>query len=184
MGRGKLIDPSKLARIFISPQTRAKRTYELLFDSVTRKEFEGRVEITEDVREWEYGIYEGLLTSEIRTSRKERGLDKEKPWDIWHDGCEGGESVEEVSKRLDKLIARIRAIQSPFMHGERGADVVVLAHGHSLRAFAKRWVDFKLEMKLPLMLEPGAVGVLSYEHHKIDEPALLLGFNMGAEKRK
>jgi probable phosphoglycerate mutase len=66
------------------------------------------------------------------------------------------------------------------MHGEKGADVVVIAHGHSLRAFAKRWVGFELGMRLPMMLEPGAVGVLSYEHHRVQEPALLLGVNMGA----
>jgi probable phosphoglycerate mutase len=180
VGLEKLINPSKLARIFISPRTRAKRTYELLFDGATRKELENKVEVTEDIREWEYGMYEGLLTSEIRAGRKERGLDKERPWDIWQDGCEGGESAAEMSKRLDELIARIRAIQSPFMHGERGVDVVVIAHGHSLRAFAKRWAGFELGMRLPLMLEPGAVGVLSYEHHKVDEPALLLGVNMGA----
>jgi sedoheptulose-bisphosphatase len=84
-----------------------------------------------------------------------------------------------MSERLDKLIAQIKAIQGPSMHGERVADVVVIAHGHSLRAFAKRWLGFELGMRLPLMLEPGAVGVLSYEHHKVDEPALLLGVNMG-----
>ncbi len=87
-----------------------------------------------------------------------------------------------MATRLDSLIARIRAIQELFMHGEGPADVVVFGHGHSLRAFAKRWVGFEMGARLPMMLEPGAVGVLSYEHHKIDEPALLLGVNMGGGK--
>jgi probable phosphoglycerate mutase len=65
------------------------------------------------------------------------------------------------------------------MHGEKGVDVVLIAHGHILRAFAKRWIGFELSMPLPMMLEPGAVGVLSYEHHKVDEPAFLLGVGMG-----
>jgi len=65
------------------------------------------------------------------------------------------------------------------MHGEKAVDVVLIAHGHILRAFAKRWIGFALGMRLPMMLEPGAVGVLSYEHHKVDEPAFLLGVNMG-----
>jgi broad specificity phosphatase PhoE len=43
--------------------------------------------------EWGYGLYEGLLTKEIRKERKERGLDTESEWDIWRDGCEGGEYV-------------------------------------------------------------------------------------------
>lgn len=179
VGHGKIIDPSKLAGVFISPRTRAKRTFELLFDEAAREGLEEKVEITEDIREWEYGSYEGLLTAEIRAARKERGLDTERAWDIWHDGCENGESPTELANRLDELIAKIRQIQAPYMNGEEAADVMVIAHGHSLRAFAKRWIGFEMGMRLPLMLEPGAVGVLSYEHHKVNEPALLLGVNLG-----
>lgn len=90
-----------------------------------------RIQITEDIREWEYGRYEGLLTAEIRKIREEQGLDKDSKWDIWRDGCEGGESPDELAKRLDDLIAEIRKIQSPCMHGEKPVDVVIIAHGHS-----------------------------------------------------
>jgi len=144
----------------------------------------GKAEIAEDIREWEYGLYEGLLTSQIRAGRKERGLDIARPWNIWLDGCEGGESAAEVSDRLDRLIERIKRMQGPYMHGEKGVDVVLVAHGHILRAFAKRWIGFDLGTRLPMMLEVGAVAVLSYEHHKVDEPALLLGVNMGAGPEK
>ncbi|KAF4631447.1 hypothetical protein G7Y89_g6683 [Cudoniella acicularis] len=146
------------------------------------KALEGNSEITEDIREWEYGAYEGLLTAQIRAARKEKGLDKERPWNIWVDGCEDGEPAAEVAARLDRVIAKIREIQGPYMHGEKGVDVVLIAHGHILRAFAKRWIGFELSMRLPMMLEPGAVGVLSYEHHKVDEPAFLLGVNMGGNE--
>jgi len=140
------------------------------------------VTVTEDVREWEYGAYEGLMTAQIRAGRKERGLDKDRDWDIWHDGCEEGESPAEVAVRLDRVIAKIKEIQGPYMYGEKSVDVVIIAHGHILRAFAKRWMGFELGMRLPMMLEPGAVGVFSYEHHKVDEPALLLGVNMGSDE--
>jgi broad specificity phosphatase PhoE len=179
VGPGKLIDPSKIVRLFISPRTRARRTYEVLFDGFQGSELENKSEVTEDIREWEYGAYEGLLTAQIRKGRRERGLDKERPWNIWTDGCEDGESAAEVSTRLDRIITRIKEIQGPYMHGEKDIDVVLIAHGHILRAFAKRWIGFELGMRLPMMLEPGAVGVLSYEHHKVDEPAFLLGVNMG-----
>lgn len=182
MGSGKIIDPSRVAHLFISPRTRARRTYELLFDASTQKNLEDKAEITEDIREWEYGAYEGLLTAQIRALRKGLGLDAEKPWNIWESGCEGGESPAEVSRRLDRIIAKIRDIQGPYMHGEMAVDVVLIGHGHILRAFTKRWLGFELSVKLPMMLEPGAVGVLSYEHHKIDEPAFLLGVNMGASE--
>lgn len=179
VGSGKILDPTRIAHIFISPRTRARQTYDILFDEKVRKDLSDRSEVTEDIREWEYGKYEGLLTAQIRAGRKERGLDTERPWDIWYDGCEDGESAGEVSHRLDRIIARIREIQGPYMHGEKGADVVLIAHGHILRAFAKRWIGFELKMRLPMMLEPGAIGVLSYEHHKVNEPAFLLGVNMG-----
>ncbi|KFY07375.1 hypothetical protein V492_07199 [Pseudogymnoascus sp. VKM F-4246] len=185
VGSGKLIDPSKLTRVFISPRTRAQRTYDLLFSDEARASLKEKVEITEDIREWEYGAYEGVTPSNIRKLRKEKGLDTERPWDIWHDGCEDaeGESPIEVATRLDELIAKIKQLQAPCMDGWGApADVVIIAHGHSLRAFAKRWIGFEMGMRLPLMLEPGAVGVLSYEHHRVDEPALLLGVNMGASE--
>lgn len=178
VGTGKLIDPSRLAHLFISPRIRARRTYDLLFDETSRKDLKEKCEITEDIREWDYGLYDGCLTAEVRAARKERGLDTERPWNIWIDGCEEGEAAKEVSDRLDRIIAKIRGIQGPYMHGEKGVDVVLIAHGHILRAFAKRWIGFELAMRLPLMLGPGAVGVLSYEHHKVDEPAFLLGVNM------
>ncbi len=181
-GPGKIIDPSRIARLFVSPRTRARRTFEILFDEKAREELGLKLDITEDIREWEYGAYEGLLTAQIRAARKERGLDKERPWNIWIDGCEDGESAKEVSDRLDRIIKEIKEIQGPYMHGEKAVDIILIAHGHILRAFAKRWIGFELGMKLPMMLEPGAVGVLSYEHHKVDEPAFLLGVNMGGSE--
>lgn len=86
-GAGKLIDPAQLAKIFVSPRKRASQTFDLLTGG------EGPKEITDELAEWEYGLYEGLLTSQIRAARKERGLDQEKEWDIWRDGCEEGEYV-------------------------------------------------------------------------------------------
>jgi probable phosphoglycerate mutase len=139
VGSGKIIDPPRIAQLFISPRIRARRTYELLFDETARRQLGGKVEITEDIREWDYGLYEGILPSDARAGRKERGLDKERPWNIWVDGCEGGESPEEIKTRLDRVIAKIRVIQGPYMKGEKPSDVVIIAHGQILRAFARRW---------------------------------------------
>jgi broad specificity phosphatase PhoE len=84
-GKGKLIDPAQLAKIYVSPRKRASQTFDILTGG------EGPKEVTEELAEWEYGLYEGLLTKQIRAARKERGLDKVKEWDIWRDGCEEGE---------------------------------------------------------------------------------------------
>lgn len=87
VGPGKLLDPSRLKRIFVSPRERAKETFALLlgpnFDLITTS--------TEEIAEWDYGDYEGLKKQEIKDLRKEKGLDKEREWDIRRDGCEGGE---------------------------------------------------------------------------------------------
>ena len=105
IGPGKLLPPDKLAHVFISPLSRAQKTFSLLFceaeEDMKRLEDEGKVTTTNRLREWDYGTYEGLLTKEIRQRRKDRGLDREQEWDIWRDGCEDGEYVHSVRLRHD-----------------------------------------------------------------------------------
>ncbi|TQB77227.1 hypothetical protein MPDQ_004627 [Monascus purpureus] len=184
VGSDRLIVPKKLAHV-------AQRTLELLeigcreklpWQSTRRPESEepirtgARVEITEAIREWDYGEYEGLTSTQIKELREKKG---EEPWDIWKHGCPGGESPQDVIKRLDALIAEIR---SKYHHSDCVAnsdedsksDILVVAHGHILRAFAMRWIGKPLT-DTAFILEAGGVGTLSYEHHNIDEPAILLG---------
>lgn len=180
IGPGRLIDPSRLAHVFISPRVRAQQTFDLLLERKDKEELmqNGKVTTTNELSEWDYGKYEGLLTKEIRARRKERGLDNERSWDIWKDGCEDGESPQQVTDRLDALIQKIHALQEDRMHGEKAADVLLVAHGHLLRAFTKRWLKFPMEFPLSMMMEPGGIGILSYQHHSIDEPAFLLGMGL------
>ena len=102
VGAGKLLDPAKVVRVFVSPRRRAMQTFEQLCagstspgtttmattDAVFAPEM---VTVTEDIAEWDYGDYEGITEGETRVLRKERGLDVERKWDVWRDGCEGGE---------------------------------------------------------------------------------------------
>ncbi|KAJ4400096.1 Sedoheptulose 1,7-bisphosphatase [Didymella pomorum] len=195
VGDDRLIVPSNIAHIYVSPRTRAQRTLELL-DLGCRDRYpwhshpahseteptntldvrtNASIEITESVREWDYGDYEGITSSEVRALRKSRGLNED--WDIWRDGCEGGENPEDVTKRLDELIAELREKYHKGRFGKDGKpnDVLIVAHGHILRAFAARWIGKKLEDNPSLILEAGGVGTLSYEHHSLEEPAILLG---------
>jgi broad specificity phosphatase PhoE len=89
-----------------------------------------------------------------------------------------------VTKRLDALIADLRSKYHKDKFGKDSGhkglkgepnDVLIVAHGHILRAFAARWVGKNLEDNPSLILEAGGVGSLSYEHHSIAEPAILLG---------
>ena len=150
------------------------------------------MQVTEDIREWDYGDYEGLTSAQIKGQREKAG---EKVWDIWRDGCPGGESPADVTKRLDRLIKDIRtrfhdeAIGKP--KGEAPiSDVLLVAHGHILRAFAMRWIGRELTDGVSLLLEgmritistlvrpllktaAGGVGTMSYEHRSLHEPAIL-----------
>ncbi|KAK4222350.1 Sedoheptulose 1,7-bisphosphatase [Podospora fimiseda] len=189
VGNDRLIVPGKLAHIYVSPRKRAQRTLELL--NIVDKDSlpwgnhgqcepkpgfacAAKVQITEDIREWDYGDYEGITSPEIRELRKNQGLDDH--WDIWRDGCPGGETPHDIKNRLDRLIEDIRQRwHSPAMDGSRDGDVLIVAHGHILRAFAQRWAGKELHDGPTFLLEAGGVGTLSYEHHNIKEPAILLG---------
>jgi len=195
IGDDRLIVPKNLAHIYVSPRKRAQKTLELLYLGCRKKmpwqeqrthsdadiRTEANVEITDDIREWDYGDYEGVTSAQIHEMRKKQGIGgPDGAWDIWSEGCPGGESPSDVTERIDRLITEIRekyhapAIGKPKGHAPPG-DVLLVAHGHILRAFAMRWAGMKLPSGPMFLLEAGGVGTLSYEHHSIREPAILLG---------
>ncbi|OAP55439.1 hypothetical protein AYL99_10412 [Fonsecaea erecta] len=209
VGDDRLIVPKQLVHIYVSPRHRAQRTLELLnlnchqpypwqsqsqSQTTTSSDHEPpnhttSAEVTIDARiaEWDYGEYEGITSAEIRELRARQGLG---PWDIWRDGCPGGESPQDIIARVDSLIREIReryhakVIGKPKQPGVTG-DVLVVGHGHILRAFAVRWIGRPLT-ETAMIMEAGGVGTLSYEHHNIHEPAILLGggFVVGDDKEE
>ena len=90
-------------------------------------------------------------------------------------------SPQQITDRLDAFIKDLRqkyhahAIGKPKGSVKEPFDVLIVAHGHILRAFAGRWIDKDIANNPSLILEAGGVGTLSYEHHKMNEPAILLG---------
>jgi len=82
---------------------------------------------------------------------------------------------------LDRLIAKIKEHQQPYMNGEKPADVVLVAHGLILRCFVKRWLNYPLDFPLSMMMPPGAISVLSYKNHDINEPAFNIGIALPAD---
>jgi len=162
VGDGKLLDCNSIAKIFVSPRQRSHKTFEILFSR------EGKVpphEVTEDVREWDYGQYEGLITSEIHK------LDPN--WEIFLDGCPGGESATQMAARMDLVISRVRDIHRKyFEEGAEKRDVLIVAHGHFTRCFVARWLEQPLILGKKLNIEPGGVAVLSYNHHSLTEPVI------------
>ena len=142
-----LIDPHKIAHIFVSPRKRSQRTLQLLFEHLSPSERAQIVhpEIKGDCREWDYGAFEGLTSAQIRGSDPSRAK-----WDIWTEGTPDhpeqpdklpGESPEQMTRRVDGLIEQIRTLQKAVIEGhaettgdpeviKRGGDILVVAHGH------------------------------------------------------
>jgi broad specificity phosphatase PhoE len=183
IGDDRLIVPRDLAHIYVSPRTRSQQTLELLtlgcidptpWQSNTEHDDSNvkttaKVQVTESVREWDYGDYEGLTSASISEQRFKAGLHK---WDIWKDGCPGGESPEQITKRLDAVIAEIREKYHKKSIGKSKAeaepyDVLIVAHGHILRAFAARWINKNIADNPSMLLDAGGVGTLRYAFARI-----------------
>jgi len=128
------------------------------------------VETTDLLTEMNYGEYEGLKTSEIY-ARDAAG----KEFGTWTTGYAhvGGESASQVSKRIDELIEQIRREVHVPCWGQERSDVLVVAHGHVLRGLGSRWMELSVEMARALQLDAGGVSVLGYEHHRVEEPAVV-----------
>lgn len=167
-----LICAAQLRLVITLPRTRAKQTFQLLSEGVPESERTWTQEVAEDIREWEYGLYEGMLLKDINTKREAEGLPV--PWDIWSMGCVDGEDADDVTKRVDAFIARVREVHRQALEEKTAGDVLVVAHGHILRCLAARWLGFPIHCNPKFMLDAGGIGVLLYQHKSLDEPALML----------
>ncbi|OWB75488.1 phosphoglycerate mutase activity protein [[Candida] boidinii] len=168
------IEIENLKYIITSPRKRALQTRDLLLESISNDEKNSIIyDIDNDIREWDYGDYEGLKTDQIKELRKSRGLNS-NDWEIWGNGCENGENYKQITERVDRVINKIRKIHKEALENDECCDIVVVAHGHILRCFAARWVGREINVNPQFVLDAGGVGVLSYQHRNIDEPAICL----------
>ena len=153
---GERLQPIPFALVLTSPLQRAKRTCELAG-------FGDRAEVVPDLREWDYGEYEGLKTVEIRQRRPD--------WNLFRDGCPGGETADQVGARADHVIAKLRR---DTRGAGRAGDAVVFAHGHFLRVLTARWLGLPAAAGRLFLCDPTSLGILGYDHGRLDEPALRL----------
>jgi probable phosphoglycerate mutase len=129
------------ARVFTSPLVRAARTCELAG-------FRGIAEVDRDLLEWNYGDYEGRRTVEIHAQRPD--------WQLFRDGCPGGETPEQVGVRADRVVSRVRALQG---------DVLLFSSGHFLRVLAARWLGLEPGAGRYFLLSTASMSALGYEHN-------------------
>ena len=146
---GERLSGLTFAKVFTSPLRRAMRTCELAgFGSVAQ--------IDPDLVEWDYGEYEGRLTVDIL---------KERPdWQLFRDGCPGGELPQQVAARADRVVSRVRVV---------AGDVLVFSSGHFIRVLATRWIGSEAMNGKSLMLGTASLSALGYEHG-ISHPAIQL----------
>ncbi len=140
-GLAKRLKGLIFARVFTSPLQRAVRTCELAG-------FSGAAEIDCDLVEWDYGEYEGLTGAEIRAKRPD--------WQLFRDGCPGGESPEQAATRADRVVDRLRTVQG---------DVLLFSSGHFIRVLASRWIGIAPAPNArSLMLSTASLSALGYEN--------------------
>ncbi len=132
------------AQVLTSPLQRAARTCELAG-------FGAQAAIDRNLVEWDYGNYEGLTSVEIRSENPD--------WDLFRDGCPGGESPAQVAARADAVVSRVRAI---------GGDVLIFSSAHFLRVFTARWLGLPPTAARYLVLDTASLSALGYEHNLLE----------------
>ncbi|PYK92088.1 MAG: histidine phosphatase family protein [Verrucomicrobia bacterium] len=137
------------AKVFTSPLQRATRTCELAG-------FAAPAEVDRDLVEWNYGDYEGLRTAEIHDKRPE--------WQLFRDGCPGGESPDQIGARADRVLSRVRAVSG---------DVLIFSSGHFLRVLAARWLGLEPVNGRLFMLKTASLSALGYEN-ELSQPVISL----------
>ena len=138
------------AKVLTSPLQRARRTCELAG-------FGTLAETDRDLLEWNYGDYEGRRTAEIRAERPD--------WQLFRDGCPGGESPAQVVARADRAVSRLRAVRG---------DVLLFSSGHFLRVLAVRWIGIELTATArSFMLSTASLSALGYEG-SLSQPVIRL----------
>jgi broad specificity phosphatase PhoE len=141
---GERLEGLAFAGVLTSPLRRAVRTCELAG-------FGSAAEVEPDLLEWNYGTYEGRTSADIHAERPD--------WQLFRDGCPGGESPEQVGARADRLARRVRAI---------GGDVLLFSSGHFLRVFAARWLGLEPGAGRYFLLGTASLSALGYEHDRSD----------------
>ncbi len=137
-GLADRLDGVEFDLVLTSPRLRTRRTAELAGFADAHVE--------DDLAEWDYGDYEGITSAEIR---------EDVPgWTVWTHLCPGGETADQVSRRMDRVVAKVRA---------NGGRVLVFSHGHASRALAARWLELPVEDGRHFLLGTATISVLGYE---------------------
>jgi broad specificity phosphatase PhoE len=143
-GLARRLQHLNFKHVLSSPLRRARRTCELAG-------FAASAVLDPNLLEWNYGDYEGRTLAEIRSMRP--------GWELFRDGCPGGESVAQMTERVDQVVSRLRMLEG---------SVAIFSSGHVLRVLGARWVGAAASLGRGLALDPACICVLGYDHHGAD----------------
>lgn len=152
------LDLIGFAHVLTSPSQRARRTCVLVG-------LEGVAEIDADLAEWDYGEYEGRRSADIRADRP--------GWNVFRDGCPGGETPPQVSDRADRLIARLRSLDG---------GVALFSHGQFGSVLGARWIGLPLIEAQHLRLDTASLSVLGSDPHHPEVP-IIASWNTTGDER-
>ena len=147
---GERVQPIVLSHVLTSPLRRSRQTCKLAG-------LDSEAIVDEDLSEWDNGDYEGKTSLEILANRN--------GWNIFRDGCPHGEMPSTISSRADRLIAKLVTLNG---------NVALFSHSHFGRVLAARWIGLSIEYGQRLLLNTGSISGLTYEHDRIDQPAIAL----------
>jgi probable phosphoglycerate mutase len=139
---GRRLADHRFTVVLSSPLLRARRTAELAG-------FGTHLELDDDLMEFRYGDYEGVTTADIIARRP--------GWNLWTDGCPGGETATDVGRRADSVLTRLKSLEG---------SVLLFGHGHALRILAARWLGLGAEAGQLLALDAATLSILGLEHRR------------------
>ena len=145
------------SRVFTSPLQRASMTCELAG-------FGKGVAVDGDLFEWDYGRFEGKLTSHI--------LEERPGWKLFRDGCPDGEMPHDVAARADRFIRHVRSIEG---------DILAFSSGHMIRMLGVRWIRLPIAAGQRFTCRPTSVSILAFKHNNREEPSVALWNYMGPQ---
>ena len=146
---GERLKGMNFLKVYSSPLRRATQTCELAG-------FGAAAEIDRNLVEWNYGQYEGRRSAEIHAERPE--------WQLFLDGCPGGETPEQVGLRADRVVNRVRAVEG---------NILLFSSGHFLRVLAARWLGLEPAVGKYFLLSTASLSGLGYEHDR-SQPVIRL----------
>ena len=146
---GQRLKGLNFVKVLTSPLQRARRTCEMAG-------FATAAGVDRDLLEWNYGQYEGRRTAEIHAVRPD--------WQLFRDGCPGGESPDHVGARADRVVGQMRSVEG---------NVLLFSSGHFLRVLAARWLELEPAAGRFFLLSTASLSALGYEHNR-SQPVIRL----------